>query len=419
MSYITADIPWIEPIELAEAVAALPGYMAFLHSSLRTGYSGNYSLLAWDAETTFQGDDFTALPPASAKPVFGYFAYELGNTLEPMPRADDSYVSLPKLHLVLFRNVLRFDHEYKTIEAWDHVPLLPTAVAAHDLPAPQCDALQSNMSRDVYLSHAQDALDSIGAGNFYQVNLTRKFYGTFSAPVSSFNLYKRLIHASAAPYSAFLRLGDASILSSSPELFLKIENGHITSRPIKGTSPRSDNEERDVRQKAALKESTKDQAENLMIVDLMRHDLARVCLPGSVKADELFAIDSFPTVHHLSSSLSGTLLPGKTPVDALMAAFPPGSMTGAPKIAAMEWLAKKEAMNRGVYSGALGWFTRDEAEWSVVIRTLLIKGRTFEFQVGGGIVADSTPEAEWQETIYKAEGILRSLGLNADVIEAI
>lgn len=419
MSYITADIPWIEPIELAEAVAALPGDMAFLHSSLKTGYSGKYSLLAWDAETTFQGDDFTALPSASAKPVFGYFAYELGNTLEPMPRADDSYVSLPKLHLVLFRNVLRFEHEHKTIEAWDNVPVLPEAVAAHDLPAPQCDALQSNMSRDVYLSHAQDALDSIGAGNFYQVNLTRKFYGTFSAPVSSFDLYRRLIHASAAPYSAFLQLGDASILSSSPELFLKIENGHITSRPIKGTSPRGISPESDTRQKAALGNSTKDQAENLMIVDLMRHDLARVCLPGSVKADELFAIDSFPTVHHLSSSLSGTLLPGKTPVDALMAAFPPGSMTGAPKIAAMEWLAKKEAMNRGVYSGALGWFTEDEAEWSVVIRTLLIKGRKFEFQVGGGIVADSTPEAEWQETIYKAEGILRGLGLDADAIKAI
>lgn len=419
MGFTGTDIPWSDPMPFAASIAATEEDIVFLHSSLKTGYSGRYSILAWKQEASIQGSDFTCLPPFSDKPFFGYFSYELGSTLESLPSTTPSYISLPKLNLVSFQNILRFDHEKEIIESWGSPPRLPKYVAPHVLEAPEIASLTSNMSKDAYLSHTQDALDAIGAGNFYQVNLTRKFHGNFISPISTFDLYQRLITASPAPYSAYMRLGGVSILSSSPELFLRIKDGSVLSRPIKGTAPRGGNYDTDERNRISLLESSKDQAENLMIVDLMRHDLARVCEPGSINVDELFSIDSFPTLHHLSSAISGKLQPNKTSIDALKAAFPPGSMTGAPKIAAMRWLSKKEALNRGIYSGALGWFTAKEAEWSVVIRTLLIKGQAFEFQVGGGIVADSTPESEWQETIYKAEGILRSLGLNADAIKAI
>ncbi|MFO1242964.1 MAG: chorismate-binding protein [Rickettsiales bacterium] len=421
MGFSATDIPWVDPAELAASVAGQDGDMAFLHSSLKTGYSGQFSLLAWDAEHTYTGYDFDVVPPAPSIPLFGYFGYELGRTLETIPETKPSFIDLPFLHLAQFRQVLRFDHHRQIIESWQgKTPQLPTVLARqYEASAPGIAKLESNMSKHSYHQAVQDALNCIADGHFYQVNLTRKFFGRFERPVPTFDLYRRLIGASPAPYSAFLRLEGTSILSSSPELFLKINDGMITSRPIKGTAPRGKTQSEDADQKTALAESRKDHAENLMIVDLVRHDLSRVSIPGSVNVSELCTVDSFPTVHHLSSVIQGSIADGKTSIDAFKAAFPPGSMTGAPKIAAMRWLAEREAVNRGAYSGALGWFLENEAELSVVIRTLIVQEDRFEFQVGGGIVADSTPEAEWMETIYKAEGILRSLGINTEAIKVI
>ena len=216
-------------------------------------------------------------------------------------------------------------------------------------------------------------------------------------------------------------MGDTYILSSSPELFLNIDkSGHISTRPIKGTSARFADETLDRKSREELAGSAKDQAENLMIVDLMRNDLSRSCIPGSVTTSSLFEITSHANVHHMSSTISGQKKPECSTLDAIKYCFPPGSMTGAPKIMAMNLCSRLEELERGIYSGAIGWLGGDgSGELSVVIRTMLIKGNKFEFQVGGGIVADSVPEKEFKETIDKAKGILASLGLSPADLESL
>lgn len=186
--------------------------------------------------------------------------------------------------------------------------------------------------------------------------------------------------------------------------------GNITTRPIKGTAPRGADEKSDTELRRKLSESEKDRAENLMIVDLMRNDLARSCVTGSIKTESLFDITTHATIHHLSSTVSGKKSENYSTIEAVKSAFPPGSMTGAPKIHAMNLCSHLEQQARGVYSGAIGWFGGDgSCELSVVIRTLIIKDKKFEFQVGGGIVADSTPEKELDELINKAKGIMLAL----------
>jgi anthranilate/para-aminobenzoate synthase component I len=214
---------------------------------------------------------------------------------------------------------------------------------------------------------------------------------------------------------------DASILSSSPERFLTVDaTGHMISSPIKGTAPRFTDPALDASSRTRLETSAKDRAENLMIVDLMRNDLSRSSKPGSVRVERLFEVSSYATLHHMASTITGQKRPDILTLDALHHCFPPGSMTGAPKIRAMQWCLEHERIRRGVYSGALGWFGGDGAcDFSVVIRTLVTEGRRFEFQVGGGIVADSDPTEEWQETITKAQGICSALGVNIKSLEAI
>ena len=223
---------------------------------------------------------------------------------------------------------------------------------------------------------------------------------------------------SPASYSAFMRLDDTYILSSSPELFLHADAaGHIHTRPIKGSAPRFQDEGQDRQSRDALTASAKDQAENLMIVDLMRNDLSRSCLPGSVRAEKLFEVTSHATIHHMSSMVTGIKRPECSTLDAVKACFPPGSMTGAPKIKAMDLCSRMEEIERGIYSGALGWFGGDgSCELSVVIRTLIMNGKNFEFQAGGGIVADSTPQGELDELIEKSRGIFTALEIPSDVI---
>jgi anthranilate/para-aminobenzoate synthase component I len=213
----------------------------------------------------------------------------------------------------------------------------------------------------------------------------------------------------------------ASVLSSSPERFLNIDaSGHMESRPIKGTAPRLVDPTQDAIIRKQLATSEKDRAENLMIVDLMRNDLARSAEPGSVEVERLFDVSSYATLHHMASTITGQKRADISTVEAVQYCFPPGSMTGAPKVRAMEWCLKHEAIRRGIYSGALGWFGGDgSCDLSVVIRTLIIEGSRFEFQVGGGIVADSSPEDEWRETMTKARGILRALGVDGTVLESL
>jgi para-aminobenzoate synthetase component 1 len=239
--------------------------------------------------------------------------------------------------------------------------------------------------------------------------------------VNSFSLFCRLCSVSPAPYSAFLKYEDKAVISSSPECFIHIQaDGLVEMRPIKGSAARGLSEEEDKKIADKLYNSTKDRAENLMIVDLCRNDLSRGCKPGSVKVTQLYSIEQYATVHHMVSRIQGQKKPSECAIDVVKSCFPPGSMTGAPKIKAMEYCNTLEKHQRGIYSGAIGWFGGDgSVNLSVVIRTLLIDKNLFEFQVGGGIVLDSDPELEWHETLIKARGIGHTLGIVESQLEQL
>lgn len=385
------------PLERAAHLHRVGEDFALLFSGLKLSYSGDRSLLAYNAAETITADRFDTIPTEGQ--WFGWLGYGLRHDTEMLPHDRSSHISLPPLCLTRFNNVETFPHRKGHEEAPEKKEWVAT--------------LSSNMTRTEYLEKVQATIEQIHAGNFYQANITRKFYGELKPGASPETIFRRLCSASPSPYSTWIRMGDAHILSSSPELFLKITpDGRMVTRPIKGSAPPST-------QVAALQSSPKDRAENLMITDLMRNDFSHVARKGSVRVSELFGTDSFSTIHHLSSTVEAELAPEHSVRDAIRACFPPGSMTGAPKIAAMQWCSKMEGMERNVYSGAIGWIAPDACELSVVIRTLVIEGSRFEFQVGGGIVADSDAEAEWRETMTKARGITQALGIEEEHIASL
>lgn len=414
------SLPWREPLELAASLKH--DCWALLYSGVQAGYSGRYSLLAYGLAQSVAGEDFSALAghlssdrEAFANAWFGYFGYGLKHSLEALERDSPGWLALPALQMMRFDTILRFDHEKRELHVFSthDNPLIPPPSAPLPLHPPKVYGLSSNMTRETYLARAASIIERIHGGDLYQANLTRKFGGFFEQPPEPFALFRRLCEKSPAPYSAFLQLGDTAILSSSPELFLHIgADGEMRARPIKGTSPRFADPAQDRQSREALAGSGKDRAENLMIVDLMRNDFSRSCLPGSVAVQSLFDVTSHTAVHHMSSTVTGQKRPGCTTLEAIRHCFPPGSMTGAPKIRAMRLCTELEGIERGVYSGAIGWLGGDgSCELSVVIRTLLLRGNRFEFQVGGGIVADSSPEAELKEIYDKSKGILGCLGI--------
>lgn len=414
------SLPWSEPLALAAAVRE-PCWV-LLYSGTRTSYSGRYSYLACQLAEKISADNFSVLKDKLGdnsalfdNAWFGLLGYGLKNSLEQLPQDEANWLTLPALVMMRFHTIYQFDHETKTLTCWTDSKEIPyTQADAHmHSPLPRVTSLNSPMSETEYLQNAGTVLEHIKRGDLYQANLTRKFIGEFETAPDYFSVFRELCKVSPAPYSAFFRLDDTYILSSSPELFLRADNkGHVETRPIKGTAPRYSDAARDAQSLQALANSSKDKAENLMITDLMRNDLARTCVAGSIKVEKLFETTSHATIHHMSSTISGQKAPQHTILDVVEACFPPGSMTGAPKIRAMELCSKLEKLERGIYSGALGWFGGDgTCELSVVIRTLVMKGQRFEFQVGGAIVADSTPEKELQEILFKSNGILRCLGL--------
>ena len=289
---------------------------------------------------------------------------------------------------------------------------IPLSSQLSPQPCAEVHELNSNFTDETYVAAITDIRKKIAAGDFYQTNLTRKFFGEFTQIQNhqqAFEIFLQLTKISPANYSSFLKLDENYIISSSPELFLSAKNGKIFSRPIKGTAPRADTLEQDKKNKSYLKNSIKERAENLMIVDLVRNDLSRICAAGSVVVKKLFAITTYQNIHHMSSEIHGKIAPNFDAFDALKFCFPAGSMTGAPKIKAMEIAAKKEKLDRGIYSGAIGIFARDSINSSVVIRTLVMRGKKFEFQVGGAITFDSDPKSELEEIFHKARGILKLL----------
>jgi para-aminobenzoate synthetase component 1 len=253
------------------------------------------------------------------------------------------------------------------------------------------------------------AREYILAGDIFQVNLSQRFEAPLHGTPWAF--YSRLRRRNPAPFAAYFECGDTAVLSASPERFLRAApDGRVETRPIKGTRPRGAGPEHDAALGQALTESAKDRAENLMIVDLMRNDLSRVCTPGSVHVPELFALERYATVHHLVSTVVGQLGAGRDALDLLRAAFPGGSITGAPKVRAMEIITECEPSQRGVYCGSIGyWSFTGALDTSIAIRTAVaLEGRVY-FSAGGGIVSDSTPEQEYRETLDKARGIVEAL----------
>jgi para-aminobenzoate synthetase component 1 len=411
-------LPWMEPLDVARGLQQ--EHWVLLYSGAAPG---SCSYLACDIEEKLESSDFDALEArlqhgssAAEGAWFGTLGYGLRRKLEALAAGTPCRFGLDGLVMMRFARIYRFDHAGGYVECWhqgDAPPPPPHMVTAQDYTPPTVQALGSNMSREAYLQKVARVLGHIAGGDLYQANLTRKFHGQFASPPDGLALFTRLCAVSPAAYSAYVKLGAREIISSSPELFLKADaNGLVCVQPIKGTLSRTGGN--DAAERAQLLHSEKDRAENLMITDLMRNDLARCCAAGSVRVRSLFDITTHATLHHLSSTVEGRLAEGKTVLDAVKACFPPGSMTGAPKIRAMQLCAELEKDSRGLYSGAIGWFGGDGSVMlSVVIRTLVLQGTDFEFQVGGGIVADSTPQRELEELVHKARGLCLALGISA------
>jgi para-aminobenzoate synthetase component 1 len=268
--------------------------------------------------------------------------------------------------------------------------------------------LVSNLTRDSYRATVLRAKQYIAAGDVYQVNLSQRFQCGVDA--SAPEVYHALRNSNPAPYGVYLDIGDAQILSTSPECFLNIRDRHVMTRPIKGTRARGATPEEDARIAVELLASPKDNAELVMITDLERNDLGRVCEFGSVRVSELVRVETYATVHHLVSTVEGILRGDVTHVDCVRACFPGGSITGAPKIRAMEIIDELEPHARGVYTGAIGFLGFNRlTHFNIAIRTVVYQNGRLTFHSGGGIVSDSEPDAEYDETLVKAGGILNAI----------
>ena len=361
----------------------------------------------------------------------GYVGYEAGQLLERLPCAARPGLGLPDLAFFFHDWVLVRDH--RSGETWLSVvgrgtspreaqlaadatrdrlvARLASFVPGPARPAPPVPAagVHAVTSRASYLADILTAKQHIEDGDAFEICLTHRLDVPFAG--DPYALWQELRRRSPAPYATFLDLPEGAIVSSSPERFLALDAARVAeSRPIKGTRPRGDTPDADARLAADLATSAKDRAENAMIVDLVRNDLGRVCRFGTVEAPELFAVERYATLHQLVSTVRGELEDGHDAVDLVRACFPPGSMTGAPKIEAMSILERLEPTERGVYAGALGFFDGGGTmDLSVVIRTIVVKDGVAHLHVGGAIVADSDPESEHEETMHKARAPLAAL----------
>jgi para-aminobenzoate synthetase component 1 len=459
----SARIPLDLPTDrLVAAVAAWPE-PAILESGPGFGPAGRWSVLAayprlvfeavgsrWsiraDSGAFEQGDDPLARlealtrehrladPADEADPdacpfqggLIGFFGYDLAPLLERLPRKAPRDSRLPDVRMALYDTAVAIDRERGTtaILAWDltgegrdavdrrarfwrralrDAAASPRRVARSTLSEAVC-----NYTRDEYLAAASRAIEYIHAGDVFQVNLSQRFEAR--GKVDALDLYLRLRRESPAPFSAFLRWRDLAVASASPESFHQTRGDRIVTRPIKGTRPRGDSPDADAALAAELTSSPKDRAELIMIVDLERNDLGRICRYGTVEVTEAVTLESYAQVHHLVATVEGRLREGVGPIDVVRATFPGGSITGAPKIRAMEIIDELEPTRRSLYTGAIGYLSRGGASgFNIAIRTVLVEGDRVRYQVGGGIVADSSAEAEYEETLHKGRGMRRVL----------
>lgn len=450
MTRVTAwtEIEYIADITARLQTLSAQPWFVLLDSCAGSGMAGRWDIAAWQPHTTLltrgrvteirrrgrsetsSADPFSIVrdlvgdaPPAGDLPfhggAIGFFSYDLARRIERLPEHSVADIDAPELAVGIYDRFIVNDHE--TRRSWfghcgigsaevtrclqalsPSTPLTPAAYAGDFVVN---DAVRSDMTYDDYARALARIKRYIRAGDCYQVNFAQRF----SAPASGdpWHAYQRLRLHNPAPFAAFLRMPGSVILSSSPERFLAVRDGRVTTRPIKGTRGRAADPSADRVLREQLAASIKDRAENLMIVDLLRNDLGRVCTTGSVSVPALFEVESYARVHHLVSTIHGRLADGVHAAEALRACFPGGSITGAPKIRAMEIIDELEPTRRNVYCGAIGYLSHDgQMDTNIAIRTLLYHQERLYCWAGGGIVDDSRIEDEYQESLDKAAAML-------------
>ncbi len=437
-----------EPADALQAIAHLP-YPFLLHSSLEDERS-RWSFFGADPFFVQRGGDerglverFRAIAAAERaaeqRPgvvpftggAVGYWAYDYGRRLERIPRIAADDLHLPDFVVGFYDVVGAFDHQGR--EAWLYSSGLPHAeVSRAEHAQRRLDKFEwlfaeapegavrlsddesalparSNFTPDDYRRTIVRVQDHIRAGDIFQANLSQRWTMPlgFATPAAlGLSLHDALGRRSPAPFGAYFGAQDHAIVSASPERFLELRGRRVETRPIKGTRPRSGDPARDAALREELLTSGKDRAENVMIVDVLRNDLGRVCETGTVRTPSLCQLETYPQVFHLTSTVTGELRADLDAFDLLRACFPGGSITGAPKIRAMQILEALEPVRRHVYTGSVGYVDwRGDADWNIAIRTAIVTPQALHFAAGGGITADSDPDAEYQETLDKAEGM--------------
>lgn len=455
--------------QLFQRLSRLPRFV-YLDSSINTqsseGHSlGRYSFLAaepieWyelrtdcrkpfaplrEAVARYPASRLPGLPPFQGG-LAGLFSYDLNRSLEPIQRPESELFQLPLIAMGLYDVVIAIDHVEDTIhlvsQGWPETdpgkrqdqarrrlqyfleiattnrepetsPTLtnvPTQRPEHAFPLAGHAGLFSNFSQADYLSAVQKCIDYIYCGDVFQVNLAQQLMTPATMPACE--LYQKMRSVNPAPFSAYFDLGTTQIISASPERFLQVREGVAETRPIKGTRPRTRYPEVDINMAQQLRESEKDRSENVMIVDLMRNDLSRVCQADSVQVSQCCELETYQSVLHLVSAVRGRLRSECDLFDLLTATFPGGSITGAPKVRAMQIIQELEPTARGAYCGSLGYIGTDGSmDLNILIRTLTAHGGWWQIPVGGGIVSQSDPEEEYRETWTKAASMLKAVGL--------
>jgi para-aminobenzoate synthetase component 1 len=444
---LTRPVPLRDPLAALRALSWLP-HPFLLHSSLSDDRA-RWSFFGADPFAVFRGGDHEEAEAAwraaaavaradgsgsSAVPftggAVGYWAYDFGRRLERLPSRAVDDLELPDFVIGLYDVVGAYDHQSR--RAWLYSSGLPlrgearrrqaekrldkmewmltsSHVTLATPPSDRFETARSTFHPDDYRRAVERVKDHIRRGDIFQANLSQRWtidLDREDPAAVGVALFESLARYSPSPHAAFFAAGDHAIASASPERFLELRGHRVETRPIKGTRPRSHDGAEDARLARELVESAKDRAENVMIVDVLRNDLGRVCETGSVKTRRLCELESFPQVHHLTSTVAGTLREGLDAFDLLHACFPGGSITGAPKIRAMEILDAIEPRRRHIYTGSIGYVGwNGDADWNIAIRTALVTRDALHFAAGGGITADSDPDAEFHETLHKAEGM--------------
>ncbi|MFT3868122.1 MAG: aminodeoxychorismate synthase component I [Nibricoccus sp.] len=449
------EIAWTRPPEEIFAGLCDRRGAFLLDSALEAGGLGRYSFIGFDPFLTFGAndglinlrrtdgeEDFRGEPLSELKKLLekyrcaatpgvpfpggavGYFSYEFGASLERVRSSASDDVDTPALEFGFYDGVIMFDRQmhrvflvacpvakYAAITIFRRLEMTLAEAERRPRPAPlktASNGLKASMTKAEYLEAIARIKDYIATGDVYQVNLTQRFDASLAC--HPYVLFQKLRQRSPAPFACYLNGGAFQVVSSSPERFLRVAGGRVETRPIKGTRPRGKTPEEDARLRTELVESVKDRAELLMIVDLERNDLGRVCAPGSIRVDELYKVETHPTVHHLVANVSGQLRAGVDAVDCIRAALPGGSITGAPKIRSMQIIDELERTRRGVYTGAVGYLGFDGGcDLNIAIRTIICSHGRAYYHVGGGIVWDSDPEAEFQETLDKGAAMRAAL----------